>query len=947
MSAPEKDESRLQEEAKIPTSDSSTKSEIKTVRKAFSHYQKRGADDSILRPENVWQRLQRLPKPRQASHQYLPISSTPRESPEKVTGASESLAVIGRIDNVEDDAYTFTPVQESLRAQLGSTPQPLLDISGDMTNNSLQEAVNLLDIHVSSLARIYGDVPDNIKEANTSYKKICAYLNRIRIIAAGRSLDDIQLKCNDLASQMESYKMKWQIHSINTSKSTGSFFHGHTSIDFNRAASNLPTATNHARVIKDLDVRMKALENVTSTVNQINAKIPQLEEQINCAYSLDPIIIQRITNLEANYDKHYNKSSIDALSTRVSTLESSIAQLIESSNIQSASCIKSAECQRSLVKDYASFQDSTRNDIDYLTQILDRITTRFESCIKEDLCTQPEVSSVQKHSCALDKDASKVNIWLLNQHSDKLASNELNPAKDLQHSETHENREENSDDETKSDASSRSSSTLDIYSRSLKRQMKALGKLLLPEPSNSLDKATLNDMYNNRLPLIDLERRDLQRSLREYLKMSNANIALCDDVEDSLDSADLWSSNMREIYLSNGHHKKSQTKTLYDTLPKFSHQSEIDIFEFTRRFEHITNDFEIPEEKAEIFYSRYLTSSLQDEVVKVKENYDKMKDLLLLRYGDLETITNNIILVVSKEKLPSNDSDLGIKLTYYRKLQSTFQKIDKLVRIPDVSIKEVEDFIFGHQFLKQLSQLLPEPVLESFVDAMRNLGQNITKIRGKIAFKTMLTCTNQIYEKIDSMARNTDFFFVDKSKNTKEKHTKGSSVKQANFTYVTDESSSSDYDTDTKLDKGVYFQNKELYANKREKHVSHKKFPCIFKDHKHGLSECVDFFSLSPIERVERKKEIPFKYCTFCLQSNNDCKFKQCSNAKFVPAVLKCKDCVTNVENNNQKLKAAYSIFFCINDRHVKPSNIDILKGLNDYVPGFSNNLLKAPVNLA
>ena len=709
--------------------------ELEKVRKAGSLSRIRGAEGSIVTPENILLRLKRLPSPKQSSNLSI-HTSTHRGSPNKVSVVQE------------DKDNSFTPINKS--ALPVSMPQPLIESSGEMNASSLQENLNI--------------------------------------------------------------------------------------------------AADHARILKDLSIRMKAAENVTSTISQ-------LEEQFK---TIDPNINKRITDLESKYNKFSQAVNlIESLSTRMSTIESSIKLLKDSFKTQSVTCNISAECQKNLTQDYSSFQHSTRNDIDCLSKILDLITTKFKSCLQNNLPSQPEVSAVDKPSLDTNEDVHKVNSWWHYHHPDTNqfeptnTSNQLNhqSALDLQPPRINRNREESIYDENKSNVTS--SSTLDIYSRSLKRQMKALGKLMFPEPVDSIDKATLNDMYHNRLPLIDSERRDLQKSLREYLKISQANIALCDDVEDNLDSADLWATKVREIYLNKGHHKKSQTKALYETLPKFGQQSEIDIFEFTRRFENLTTEFEIPEERAELFYSKYLSPSLQDEVVKVKEHYDKMKELLLIRYGDLDTITANILVAVRKEKLPARNADLGMKLTYYRKLQSAFQKIDKLVGIPDVPTKEVEDYIFSHQFLKHLNQLLPEPVLESFVDAMRNLGQNITKIRGKIAFKTMLNCTNHIYEKIDSMARNTDFFLNDKSRIMKDKSAKCSSVTQTNHAHISDDSSSSDNDTDSKQRFKVHFQNKDGSFVKQQKPVSSKKFPCISSDHDHNLSECGEFFSMSPADRLK------------------------------------------------------------------------------------------------
>ena len=159
-----------------------------------------------------------------------------------------------------------------------------------MTENNLQDALSLLEVHINSLARLYGDTPEDLKKANAAYKKLYAYLNHLRVIAA-TSLDDIQLKCSDIANHLESYKMKWQIHSNNTSKSSESFFHGFNSIDFNQAAANLPSA-NHAKVIKELGVRMRALESATESFHHINPKISQLENQIKSVIMVDPLVNQ-------------------------------------------------------------------------------------------------------------------------------------------------------------------------------------------------------------------------------------------------------------------------------------------------------------------------------------------------------------------------------------------------------------------------------------------------------------------------------------------------------------------------------------------------------------------------------------------------------------------------------------------------------------------------------
>ena len=901
------------------------------------------------RPRNIWQQIRDIQRP--LSNIIEPVSSTPRVSPITVQDETDS-PTINRNPTYPEE-YMTTPLAESAGAALVSKQDVLPVISGVMTNESLIEAIDGLAILVSKLAVTFGDTPENLKAANTHYKDLIARLNQARLIAASRSLDEAQSKCNEIGTELESYKLKWSIHSNNTSKTSSSFFHGFNSIDFHKAAANLPTGQNHAKTLKDLTKRIKAMEAIA---NSFKARTPQLQDQIQVNSGNGPSLDERVSSLELKLQAPTSsEEKIRALSSRFESMEIEIRRLNNLIVKQAESCDKSAECQRTLAKEYASFQLSYRNDIDDLHSILEGFQSNLETFLQEEIPKSPLQAKLPNYTSAKEPAAqiagnlksNYVREWIHNQQP-SMENQSKNQQPEIQgHASTYSKsvKNKNNIDEERYEVNSNISSlsTLDVYGRSLRRQKLALEKLFNPEPGKNTDKATLNDLYRNRLPIIEAEKRDLQQSLRDYLKMQNANIQLCEDVEDTLDSADQWTNNLREIYLQNGHHKRSQTNKLHESLSKFSPKSEIDIFEFIRRFENITTEFEIAEEKAELFYTKYISPSLQDELVKVKEDYNAMKNLLMLRYGDLDTITSNILSNIIREKKPPNDADLGSKLSYYRKLQSALEKIDQIVKIPNVSIKEVEDYIYGHQFLKQLSPLLPDPVLDSFIDTMRDLGQNITKINGKIAFKTMLSCTNLAYEKVDSISRNTDFFNNQNPKRDKPERRNHTNAKQVNHAnHDADISSASD---DERPANEVLHQKKEQ-SEPKEKPVCSRKFPCILSDHKHSISECIEFFMITPQDRVARRKEFAYKYCTLCLQSNKDCKYKKCINYKNIPPVLKCKDCVSAAKNKTRP-RPAYSIFFCINEKHSKPANNDVLKALEDFVPGFISSNLNTPVNMS
>ena len=62
------------------------------------------------------------------------------------------------------------------------------------------------------------------------------------------------------------------------------------------------------------------------------------------------------------------------------------------------------------------------------------------------------------------------------------------------------------------------------------------------------------------------------------------------------------------------------------------------------------------------------------------------------------------------------------------------------------------------------------------------------------------------------------------------------------------------------------------------------KFPCALEGHEHEVSQCLDFFRLSPDERWKNVGRI--RVCYTCLRPRLVCKEKVCSCYEKVPEVL-------------------------------------------------------------
>ena len=143
----------------------------------------------------------------------------------------------------------------------------------------------------------------------------------------------------------------------------------------------------------------------------------------------------------------------------------------------------------------------------------------------------------------------------------------------------------------------------------------------------------------------------------------------------------------------------------------------------------------------------------------MKEDYQKMKSTLLHKYGNIEILTDQILVPLEGLDKPTANSDHRTKLVYYCKLQSSFQKINGLLINPAVPKQESETFMYSHTFLKGLLIFLPEQALSCFLETMSSSNLGILRIQGMFAFKVLLSTVVKFYEK-------TSFLFRMTSKNS-------------------------------------------------------------------------------------------------------------------------------------------------------------------------------------
>ena len=613
--------------------------------------------------------------------------------------------------------------------------------------------------------------------------------------------------------------------------------------------------------------------------------------------------------------------AVTELQNQLDALEAKFNVLSNAHDSKKSSSDQAFLTQQSLVNELISFKSLINSSMDKLQITLDKFLSssithnmnpdRLPSSNKANstndvhATVQPGGASIQSNDCGLCSDKSCLHQ----------ATASLKPR--VQNTEIQDSR---------SKATNDINSVLnvsDVQGRLLKIQMNSLKSLLSPDVAKPMKKSVLEDLYNNKVIAIEEKERELSKSLQYYVRSPTFNECLSEMVLDAIDDASRYVAKIRALYHQEGYLFKSHSDKLFEDLPKFSCQSDVNIFEFFRRFEALSKDYEISSEKAELLYEKYLSLSIQEEIISLKGDYNAMRNVLIKKYGDLRVIANNYLKPLLKECVPGNYQDESEKVKYFRKLHCATQKIDKSLFSSDIPTHEAEEYLYSNEFISQIMHFLPQEAQIEYVRQIRDID-NIIQIKGKVAYNTLISTITDYYELYDACMLN-------KSRLMNPTVILPSKVK----VMKQDKTNLADMDSRS-LNNSVHLVHNDQKDPKSFKATSSYRFPCIIAGHDHSLDQCEEFFKISPKERIQSKRKYKFRFCTLCLQSSERCQWSKCSNVKTLPDAIKCKDCKALSKKKNRPW---FSVFFCLTEKHFKPSYAEISNALRNYVPKFDSSV--------
>jgi len=281
-----------------------------------------------------------------------------------------------------------------------------------------------------------------------------------------------------------------------------------------------------------------------------------------------------------------------------------------------------------------------------------------------------------------------------------------------------------------------------------------LNKKLEPSDISNLSRADIRRLSKNMLPGIESDRKELQSRLDTYSTCKDTQVVktVFKVATEAIRDARTWCSNIRSRYNKLGCDTKPLEKKIHENLAKFTRESELNIFEFLRRFEQLLDDRGTEENKAELLHENYLSEDLKDEILPHKKNFENMKTWLIQQCGDVKDITRNIIIPITKTQKPSDTSTVNDNTSYYRKFYAGLQKIQELRETQEMPKDELQEYIYSNEFLRKLTALMPSRTQETYMDKLQIRGLDPFKMKGEETFNALAATVSMHFKTAQAQA---------------------------------------------------------------------------------------------------------------------------------------------------------------------------------------------------
>ena len=398
--------------------------------------------------------------------------------------------------------------------------------------------------------------------------------------------------------------------------------------------------------------------------------------------------------------------------------------------------------------------------------------------------------------------------------------------------------------------------------------------------------------------------------LMKYVSYDGMDADYYSTIKSLLDAANDWIISVEQIYSSSEAHASGSTRGDLSQIEKFSDNKSKSIYEFFEDLEIGLVGWGTNKQRATLIYSKYLSEDIKSKTINISDDYKKLKAWLFKEYGSPDTVISEIISGLASKRKPT-PGDLRERHAFYTEITMGLARLDRLSRVPNIDIDELDTILYSKTILKDLFKLIPREDDIKFKTHMSEKKldyKNPSGIRTFAFFKERCETERDVLEPYKGI--------VNPTPKPRAVH----NVAQGN----------------SPTRKEEITIHAARYSPPRVWYKPGAIFPCPLSGHSHEMYECREFFSLNPYTRWDLSGK--GKICFTCLRPKNICVERKCMFQSSVPEVLSCQGCH---ELARERGWSPFNILFCKKRPHADtraPYN-EIKGAFDKYMGKLSNTI--------
>ena len=138
-------------------------------------------------------------------------------------------------------------------------------------------------------------------------------------------------------------------------------------------------------------------------------------------------------------------------------------------------------------------------------------------------------------------------------------------------------------------------------------------------------------------------------------------------------------------------------------------------------------------QKANRLYNRHLLEEIKSKLINKLDSYAEMKQWLILNYGGVSRIINDVICELSRQNKPTSNNNQG-KFSFYAHISGALQRLEWISKVDGICLTELESCLYSRSTLSSLSLVLPSETYTDWISEMTKADMDYKNPEGVEAY---------------------------------------------------------------------------------------------------------------------------------------------------------------------------------------------------------------------